>query len=1218
MKQIFVIGLLSLLANSVCTQIDFRKETIYFLLPSRFNDGDSTNNAPTEWCSYIPGVNNADLSNPKDVSWRGDFKGLIQKLDYIKNMGFTAVWITPIVQGRSPLDYHGYHGWDFMKVDNRLEGPGATLKDLVEALHAKEMKLVVDIVTNHSCRYGIKAISELKYNTDPNQPWGKDKYGNALVDNPSWQYDGIHANPLDSKIWSRSNLAKMPAPYNQNLAAFNFPCTESFVSTSNANYFHQDGNGFVQGWDDTLNCYNRAISDDCPDLNTGSKAVQDYFFNAYKKFIDAGVDAFRWDTWKHMNKRDIIILYDRFKAYKPDLFIFGEVAQKRFELHPVKELNPHWYTWRGDVGNSAPLDAGVLDFYGEATFHNIFENGGAFSGITDAARYDNLYSNPSLLVTWLDNHDFGPNNDWNKRYSGSAENLAACMNFMFTWRGIPSVYYGTENQFMKGAYCDIHEPASIRKSLDVTGRAYFGNEFSKAVNNKLYQHFKKLNDIRKAIPALQSGSWYWAGNYPGNGIGYVRRLGAQWVAVGLAKDGNANFSFTGLANGIYRDAVTGREVNVTNGNLSFSVKSTSAGIYVLNGPGMIGDAGSGYFDVCVTGCSNPPKMQISPVGDNYENSVTISMSSTGGSGNIKIYYTLDGSQPSGLNGILYTSPFTVKKLTVVKAIAIDAANKKSDIQGQRYTFFLSKPEVNISPVSGNYIDTITVSLSASKGKAPYTIVYTTNGQTPDSSSTRYRKPFKVWKSTTVKAACIDANKQISEVSTAQYTFNIPPPSVSAEPPGGNYYSGSVSVSLSAETPKTPATIYYTTNGSQPTTASPMYTSPVLLTGPEAKKMKYFAIDRDGRSGSVDSQYYTFNDIPDMTVYFRKPSNWNSPVKIHYWNALPTNVYSNTTWPGVNMTQVCNGSEWCSFTFKGLHSCNIVFNDGSGHQTSDLFVTQTSYYDNGWLSMSANVTMPDAVLTATPSTGQVPLSVSFSGVGSSACQQLNYFWDFGDGSTQATGINPATTHNYSTVGQYKAVLTVTDALGQSDTASQIISVSNTQTAMTLHFKRPVGWSNTPHIYYWNTTPVNLTVSWPGIPMTSEGNGWWKHTLVGANCANLIFNNSGSPRTPDLYNCGDGWYDNGWSGSSPVIVSKQPKNILTVFPNPVSQVLHIKCSNKTDKYSAVVYDIRGAVVDSFDIERTTHLLQVKRYVPGIYKLVLRNKQSIVLDVITWVKE
>ena len=77
------------LFQNVFSQVDFRKETIYFLLPTRFYDGDPGNNVATEWSSYFPGnPNNGNYSGPEDVTWRGDFKGLIQKLDYIKDLGF--------------------------------------------------------------------------------------------------------------------------------------------------------------------------------------------------------------------------------------------------------------------------------------------------------------------------------------------------------------------------------------------------------------------------------------------------------------------------------------------------------------------------------------------------------------------------------------------------------------------------------------------------------------------------------------------------------------------------------------------------------------------------------------------------------------------------------------------------------------------------------------------------------------------------------------------------------------------------------------------------------------------------------------------------------------------------------------------------------------------------------------------------------------------------
>jgi glycosidase len=587
-RSFFLLAFLA--ATPLFAQVDFREETIYFLLTARFNDGDSTNNRPTEWCSYP----RPQITDPRDVTWRGDFKGLIERLDYIKDLGFTAIWITPIVQNRSPLDYHGYHAWDFNTVDPRLESPGYTFQTLIDSAHAKGIKVILDVVLNHAGRFGIKHRAEIKYNTDPTKPWGQDRFGNPLQPNPNWQYDGMTPNPDDNKIWSRANLAPMPPPYNQNLALYNFPSKENYVDTSDPNWYHHSGNGFAQGYDDTINLYYRALAGDTPDLNTESDSVRQYLVNAYNRFIDMGIDGMRLDAVKHMSKGSVIYFIDQFKARNPNLFIFGEVAQKRHELHPVQEINPHWYTWRGAVGASPSSGMSVIDFYAMGTFH-LFERGDPISGVTAAARYDHLYYNPSELITFLDNHDFGPNNDWNRRFGGTPQNLAACMNFMFTWRGIPCVYYGTEMQFKRGAYTDIHSPSDIERSLDNTGRAYYGDVMHQAPSHPIYQHIKKLNAIRRAVPALQKGSWQWGGNGGVNGVGFIRRYGSSEAVVGLAKDGHVTFNFTGVTNGVYRDAVTGAEVTVTNGTLSFTVAPSSAGIYVLNGPGLIGALGAGYF-----------------------------------------------------------------------------------------------------------------------------------------------------------------------------------------------------------------------------------------------------------------------------------------------------------------------------------------------------------------------------------------------------------------------------------------------------------------------------------------------------------------------------------------------------------------------------------------------------------------------------------------------
>ena len=142
---------------------DFRDESIYFVMTTRFYDGDPANNVCGWDWQAVQIANN-------DPDWRGDFAGLIQKLDYIKALGFTAVWITPVVQNCSGTDFHGYHAMDFQNVDLRYESrtewgssSDVRFQDLIDAAHAKGMKIILDIVLNHTGNFGEKGLTELFY-----------------------------------------------------------------------------------------------------------------------------------------------------------------------------------------------------------------------------------------------------------------------------------------------------------------------------------------------------------------------------------------------------------------------------------------------------------------------------------------------------------------------------------------------------------------------------------------------------------------------------------------------------------------------------------------------------------------------------------------------------------------------------------------------------------------------------------------------------------------------------------------------------------------------------------------------------------------------------------------------------------------------------------------------------------------------------------------------
>ena len=148
-------------ADFNANRTDFRDETIYFAMTTRFYDGDPKNNVCT-WDKQEKQIAS------KDPGWRGDFAGLIEKLDYIKALGFTAIWITPVVQNGSGIDYHGYHAMDMSTVDLRYESrkewgseKDVKFQDLIDAAHAKGMKIVLDVVLQHTGNFGEAKLNPL-------------------------------------------------------------------------------------------------------------------------------------------------------------------------------------------------------------------------------------------------------------------------------------------------------------------------------------------------------------------------------------------------------------------------------------------------------------------------------------------------------------------------------------------------------------------------------------------------------------------------------------------------------------------------------------------------------------------------------------------------------------------------------------------------------------------------------------------------------------------------------------------------------------------------------------------------------------------------------------------------------------------------------------------------------------------------------------------------
>lgn len=688
-------------ASVTATRFDPRQETIYFLLTSRWFDGDSSNTVGDQWCS-----------SEEDPSWRGDFKGLVEKMDYIKALGFTCIWITPVVQNRGPLCYHGYHAWDMYKEDARLVSDGYDFQRVIDEAHSRGMKICLDVVLQHSSRFGLRDFAEIKYNRDKNSypvpvGWENFKYNESVYQanndkynaTPlqtfpnSWQYDGLKSPGRyptgymldgvdvggqdippsadvvgDVRPFNNKDITKYPYLITTKNAGgvspYQWPTTESYKLTLDGNddietgsltreqytgypklHFHGWANGFNDsGMFDTYPAANlRSIHEDCPDLNTESKEVQDYVIGAYKRYIDMGVDMFRVDTLMHIDKKTVNDVYwPAFFAEAAttnaknargggDFFVFGEVANFvcNFNDKPA-ELRQSNYTWDNTVtgpdscsaSNNALLDGNTYrtpDYSHKAVpesdyhvstidiiSHNNFCNGegGAYSKAIDTS---GAYNDATYLTWYTDSHDYGPNKS-TTRYQGD---FASAWSMLFTFRGIPIVYYGSEIEFAKGNPNDW--PGSTKNTINETGRAYYGEKLegtltasdfgvyeasgtvASTLSSDLSKHLIALNKIRQAVPALQMGQYSTSG-HSGGWAGYKRRYTGTNKITNEAIDsyclvgvGSGIHSWTGVLNGTYIDCITGNEITASGGNCSFTVSSSGGnsnaalGVYVLKG-----------------------------------------------------------------------------------------------------------------------------------------------------------------------------------------------------------------------------------------------------------------------------------------------------------------------------------------------------------------------------------------------------------------------------------------------------------------------------------------------------------------------------------------------------------------------------------------------------------------------------------------------------------
>lgn len=426
----------------------FAGDAVYFVVTDRFVNGDPGNDHRDQGGKHrsfdIP-LRGADGKPLLDANGEGDnigylggdFKGIVDNVQYIREMGFGALWITPIVDNpaqaftggeqptwdsfltdRGKSGYHGYWGTNFHVLDEHLPSPGLDFRGFTAALRGHGLKVVLDIVCNH----GSPAYTMPVAQPDYGKIFAAD--GSLLADHQNLEPEKLDPvnDPLHHMFSKQRDLAQLA------------------------------------------------------DFDPESPEVLEYLVSAYLHWIEQGADAFRVDTVRHMPLSFWNKFNGRIRERRPAFFMFAEA----FDYEAAK-IAPFTLPQNGGMS--------VLDFPLKQRMSAVFgreQNG--FEKLGDALFLDGgPYHNAYELMTFYDNHDMA-------RLDASDAGFIDAHNWLFTARGIPVIYYGSEIGFMRG------------RAEHQGNRNYFGQQrIDAAVSHPIRAALQRIARIRARLPVLQRG-----------------------------------------------------------------------------------------------------------------------------------------------------------------------------------------------------------------------------------------------------------------------------------------------------------------------------------------------------------------------------------------------------------------------------------------------------------------------------------------------------------------------------------------------------------------------------------------------------------------------------------------------------------------------------------------------------------------------------------------
>lgn len=567
--------LLSGLTPSKSLNANLNDQVIYSLMIDRFLDGDKSNNTPLY--AYKKN-NNYDKWNKKILNkiydptkkswnkyWGGDLKGLYKKLEYIKELGITAVMISPIFQnvngyisiaGTGPriTAYHGYWLKDLYRIDEHfisydpkkredLYQQGENLlKSIIDKSHDLGLKVILDVNLNHSSPSieGLKQIAKLKeYELQDGAIFMN---GELISTHSEYFEDKFKIKPAHKDWFNKCpSIVWEPEARKDKKAEYKKMGCSIYGDEPSKYEMH---NFMLHG---------------LADFNHGNKMVQNYLIGAMKKWTKMGVDGYRIDAARHMPEGFILKLIKDLKKINPHIFFISEWFKAGARHKDAVAFSKKTGSW-------------LFDFEKMKEIRNIY-----LDGKINYSELKQIINKPSKAIIFIENQDI-PRILSLKHINTSMYD--EMLKLIFLVPGVPCIYYGTE-QYLHNESYKYNRKSFGQVGADPWNRDAMNWNLKDHKSKKAYSIINRLSYLKNKNPALKKGKIKLI-ETDEQTLAFERIYKDQKILyISSTKKGSNRLEIkTSLKNGKYKDPISMKEYTVSQKRLSLELKPFSSVILV--------------------------------------------------------------------------------------------------------------------------------------------------------------------------------------------------------------------------------------------------------------------------------------------------------------------------------------------------------------------------------------------------------------------------------------------------------------------------------------------------------------------------------------------------------------------------------------------------------------------------------------------------------------